>query len=213
MTSAVHTRGATLAAAVTALACASVLLAGCGGSTAAVVGSPTGQSWRSSLSADERSQATAALVKRSQLPELSSSTKPVSISDLAADADLADLPATLARLGYRGGVQRVFRGASSSVTSADSRVLVFGSADDATGYTTYVHDHAGAFFGDPTVVTAWPASGPASWQFTPPLCACHRAEPLYAAVVQDGATVRWLQINGPTASARQVRTLLSAPAG
>ena len=162
----------------------------------------------STLSASVRAEARRLVVQPSSLPELPNTVQPLTLVDVAKDANLPDLQSTLVAAGFLGGLERDFRGRSRTLTGAESRALVFSSNAGATTYAHYVKENAGAFFGVPTKVRPVRVAGYDGWQMVPPPCACPGAEPLYAAVVADGSRVVWLQITGPRVSPAQLRALI-----
>jgi len=73
-----------------------------------------------------------------------------------------------------------------------------------------VRAHADAWFGSSTQVAPVVSDRRTGFVFEPATCACHLANPVLAAVVQDGSQLAWLEINGPDA-ARPLLLELMAP--
>lgn len=137
-------------------------------------------------------------------------TRALSATDVQKDSSVHDLAARLRRWGYRGGWQRTFQGESRRLTLVVSRSLTFGASTGAAAFVAFLGRHIDSFY--PFAISKPLAvSGQSGWLIKPPLCACHMAQPLYAGVTMMGRQVRWLEINGPQASAPVLRTLLSDP--
>lgn len=135
-------------------------------------------------------------------------TRALSATDVQKDSSVHDLAARLRRWGYRGGWQRTFQGESRRLTLVVSRSLTFSASTGAAAFVAFLGRHIDSFY--PFAVSKPLAvSGQSGWLIKPPLCACHMAQPLYAGVTRMGRQVRWLEINGPLASGRMLRTLLS----
>jgi hypothetical protein len=146
----------------------------------------------------------------SALPYLPSKASQLSASELAKDASVSSLPATLDRLGYESGSQRVFQGPSlHRLEYVQSRTLRFRTAAGARGYVSFVHDHAGAFVGFGPKVLPLQSGGRTGTLIVAPLCACHMAQPALLALVSAGHDVTWLEINGPGATRSALKALLA----
>jgi hypothetical protein len=157
------------------------------------------------------SSATLPVLAISAVPGIPSATTRLTTADLAKDAAVRGLAGKIASWGYLGGRQRTFQGESHRLTLVVSRALMFRDAAGAQRYAAFVREHEAAFFG--TSVQAQRLSGRSAsgWLFTPPLCACHLANPALIGVVDAGSRVIWLEINGPAATpALLVRLLDSA---
>ena len=129
---------------------------------------------------------------------------------LAKDADLSTTGATLSRLGFVSGGQRLFQGPSKRrLQVVVSRTLRFRTADGARGFVAFMHDHAGAFVGDIPTLEPLRSQGRGGWLIVAPLCACHMAQPNLLAVVRGGRDVTWLMVNGPGATPPVLRSLLA----
>ncbi|HZQ49115.1 MAG TPA: hypothetical protein VFB69_02295 [Candidatus Dormibacteraeota bacterium] len=141
------------------------------------------------------------------VPGVPYTTRGLSASDLSKDASLPDLTSMLSTWGYVEGAERTFQGQSRHLTFVVSRTLVFTGAAGAQAYVSFIHTNVVAYFG---VVAESPltAQGRSGWQITPSACACHMANPVEVGVVSSGATVSWLEINGPDATPALLVSLL-----
>ncbi len=148
-------------------------------------------------------------VSAEQLPPLRRTTDVLSADDVAAQATLPDLAQTLETTGYVGGVKVEYRGDSRRLTGVESQVLAFSSEEGAAEFVDYLTRNAGSFFGDPIKVKPVVIAGRGGWRIDPPLCGCAGAQPLSAGTLRIGTRVIVLQITGPKADPRTVRTLLS----
>lgn len=128
----------------------------------------------------------------------------LSAGDLGKDAVIAGLAAKISSWGYLAGRQRTFQGESRHLTLVVSRALLFRNAVGAQRYWAFVREHQAAFFGVAAAAQHLSGPGVSGWLFTPPLCACHLANPALIGVLNARTRVIWLEINGPTAT----RTLL-----
>ena len=90
-----------------------------------------------------------------------------------------------------------------------SRALIFQDATGAQHYAAFVREHQAAFFGTSVQAQRLPGQSVSGWMFTPPLCACHLANPALIGVLAAGSRILWLEINGPTATPALLRRLLS----
>lgn len=173
-----------------------VVLAGCGGSATRGTATPSG-----SLSDLQ-------VLAPSAVPGIPYTTRAVSASDLAKDAPIPGLQSKIASWGYLGGRQRTFQGESRHLTLVISRSLAFRDSGGANRFVGFVHSQATAFFGGGVTEQSLTAQGRAGWMFGPAPCACHMASPVQIAVLDAGAEVVWLEINGPDANATLLMSLL-----
>jgi hypothetical protein len=172
-----------------AAAAAAICLAGCGGTA-------------------RHAPSAAGVLPPHAIAGLPAVTRALSATDVQKDSSVHDLAGRLRRWGYQGGWQRTFQGESRRLTLVVSRSLTFGANKGAAAFVAFVRRHIDSFY--PFAISKPLAvSGQSGWLITPPLCACHMAQPLYAGVARMGRQVRWLEINGPLASARVLRTLLA----
>jgi hypothetical protein len=139
---------------------------------------------------------------------LPATTRPLSAADVQKDSSRAGLAARLNRWGYLGGWQRTFQGESRRLTLVVSRSLAFASRAGARAFIGYLDSHLDSFYPFATS-RRLAVGGQSGWLIRPPMCACHMAQPFYVGVTVAGPLVRWLEINGPRASERMLRTLLS----
>jgi hypothetical protein len=146
----------------------------------------------------------------SAVPGISSVTTRLTAADLAKDAAIRGLAAKIVSWGYLGGRQRTFQGESHRLTLVVSRALIFRDATGAQRYAAFVREHQAAFFGAFVQARRLPGRGAPGWLFTPPLCACHLANPALIGVLNAGSRVLWLEINGPTATPALLMRLLDS---
>jgi hypothetical protein len=169
--------------------CLALCLAGCGGAPA------------------HAPAATGVLPIRA-ISALPARTQPLSAADVQKDSSLHSLAARLDRWGYLSGWQRTFQGESRRLTLVVSRSLTFRNRSGAAAFVAYLDAHLYSFY--PYAVShRLSLTGQSGWLIKPPMCACHMAEPLYVGVTVAGRQVRWLEINGPTATSRLLASLLS----
>jgi len=135
-------------------------------------------------------------------------TRALTAADVQKDSSRPGLDAMLRRWGYVGGWQRTFQGESRRLTLVVSRSLTFRRNPGAAAFVSYLNKHLGSFY--PFAVSKpLTLAGQSGWLIKPPLCACHMAEPLYVGVMAAGRQVRWLEINGPSATSALLARLLA----
>ena len=154
------------------------------------------------------SSASLPVLATSAVPGIPSATTRLTTAELAKDAAIRGLAGKIASWGYLGGRQRTFQGESHHLTLVISRALMFRDAVGAQHYAAFVHEHQAAFFGTSVQARRLPGRGLSGWLFTPPLCACHLANPALIGVLNAGSRVLWLEINGPTATPALLTRLL-----
>jgi hypothetical protein len=154
------------------------------------------------------SSASLPVLATSAVPGIPSATTRLTTAELAKDAAIRGLAGKIASWGYLGGRQRTFQGESHRLTLVISRALMFRDGLGAQHYAAFVREHQAAFFGASVQAQRLPGRGLAGWLFTPPLCACHMANPALIGVVNAGPRVLWLEINGPTATPELLTRLL-----
>jgi hypothetical protein len=162
------------------------------------------------LSAVEQQQARRQLVDAAELPQLTPRARMIDQQDFVDEAEVDGLEEQLVADGFRGGVERTFRGRSRQVTGAESRVLVFTTPSGASSFTDYLASNPDPFFGGPSVVSPLRAGDAKGALVVPPMCDCPGAYPLYVGVVADGDRMLWLQLTGPEADRSRLRTFLTA---
>jgi hypothetical protein len=155
------------------------------------------------------SNAALPVLTTSAVPGIPSVTVRLTTADLAKDAAIRGLATKIASWGYLGGRQRTFQGESHHLTLVISRALIFRDATGAQHYAAFVREHQAAFFGTSVQAQRLPGQSVSGWMFTPPLCACHLANPALIGVLSAGSRILWLEINGPTATPALLRRLLS----
>ena len=190
---------------------ASLVLAGCAQDS----GTPEGEPGSSApqvvtLGAADRQQARRQLVAEAALPQLTPQARLIDQQDFVDEADVDGLQEQLVADGFRGGVERTFRGRSRQITGAESRVLAFTTAAGATSFADYLASNPDPFFGGPSVVSPLRVGDAEGALIVPPMCDCPGAYPLYVGVVADGERVLWLQLTGPEANRARLRTFLAA---
>jgi hypothetical protein len=141
------------------------------------------------------------------LPELESSTDPVSLEELASDFG-SDIEARL-DWGYSRGRERVFQGQSHRFDRVVSRTLQFEDAAGAQAYVDFFRSHLWAVFGTGTTARPLASKGRTGYLVDAASCACHRAEPTLAALVARGSRVSYLEVNGGGAKPAAVVDLLA----
>jgi hypothetical protein len=144
----------------------------------------------------------------SELPGMLSVTRVLTADELANDASITGLAAKIKAWGYLDGRERTFQGESRHLTLVLSRSLIFLDPGGAQSFVTFVKSNSAAYFGDYGEVQQLDAQGRLGWLFAPPLCACHMANPAVIGVVVAGASVSWLEINGPDATTALLVSLL-----
>jgi hypothetical protein len=161
--------------------------------------------------ADSRSQPVVPpTLRASAVAYLPSHASRLTAQGLAKDADLSSTEATLSRLGFVTGGQRLYQGPSKHrLQVVVSRTLRFRTQTGARGFVAFMHDHAGAFVGEVPTLQPLESNGRRGWLIVAPLCACHMAQPNLLAVVSAGRDVTWLMVNGPGAKPAVLRDLLA----
>jgi hypothetical protein len=140
---------------------------------------------------------------------LPSTEKPLTARDLTHETSAPGLAAGLSRWGFLAAAQRLFQGPSKTLQVVVSRTLQFRSPAGAAAYVRYVHKNADAVFGAPPTQAPLVAGARRGWTITLAPCACHMASPALVGVASAGRRVSWLEVNGPTASARALSRLLA----
>ena len=148
------------------------------------------------------------VLARSAVPGVAAMTTALPVTELAKDAPISSLPSKLADWGYRGGRERTFQGESRHLTLVVSRSLAFDDRAGAAAFTAFVRANAAAYFGVGVETRALATQDRSGWEFVPPPCACHMANPVEIGVVPDGSAVTWLEINGPDATKAELVRLL-----
>lgn len=148
------------------------------------------------------------VLRSSAVPGIPSTTIRLTAAGLAEDASIPGLASKIASWGYVDGRERTFQGESRHLSLVVSRSLAFGDASGASNFVGFLHDNAGAYFGDATVVRALQAEGRIGWLFSLPPCACAKATPAFVGVLAVGSDVVWLEINGSDATPELLTRLL-----
>ncbi|HLY47783.1 MAG TPA: hypothetical protein VKR21_01175, partial [Solirubrobacteraceae bacterium] len=86
----------------------------------------------------------------------------------------------------------------------------FRTASGASDFVSFVRRHASTYLGAYPGLRAFSSRGRTGILATAQPCTCHLANPAFLGVVARGATVTWLEINGPGATARRLRQLIAA---
>jgi hypothetical protein len=170
------------------VAVASVLIGGCGASSQ-VSRPPT--------------------LPASAVPYLPSSVKALTARGLAREAQAPSLVQRLGEWGYLAGSDRYFQGESHQLQVVDSRTLRFERAGGASAFVAFTRAHAAAYLGSFPLVRRFASRGRSGILAVAQECRCHLANPAYLGVVAGGATVTWLEINGPGATQRRFAALIA----
>jgi hypothetical protein len=174
-----------------------------------VAAAVAGVAFQTLVRADSRAPTPPPALTARAVAYLPSHASALTAHDLAADAPVNSLPATLARLGFVVGGQRTFQGPSKAYLQlVISRSLRFSSAAGARGFVRFVGQYAGQYVGEVPTVTPLTSKGRSGELIVAPLCACHMAQPALLAVVSSGPVVTWLEINGPGATPKVLASLL-----
>jgi hypothetical protein len=138
---------------------------------------------------------------------LPSTVRRLTPAGLAREIRRPALAAELAGWGFTGAAERSFQGESHRLTVVDSRTLDFKTAAGARSYVAFVHAHVSTYLGVFPTVHRSAAGGRSGWTFRAQSCACPGSMPLWLGVTSAGRRVTWLEINGPTATARTLAAL------
>ncbi len=164
---------------------AATAIAGCGSSSGPTVIPPT--------------------LPAAAVPYLTSVHKPLTAAFLAHEAEAPSLRARLSAWGFEGAADRYFQGESKRLQVVDSRTLRFRDASGATAFVSFMRSHLDPYLGSYPLIKPFGRGILASGQE----CQCHLANPSYLALVAHGATVTWLEINGPGATKRSLSGLIA----
>jgi len=144
------------------------------------------------------------------VPYLPSSFHTLTDAALAREAGAPTLRRRLRVWGFVSGSDRYFQGESRQLQVVDSRALRFRTASGASDFVSFVRRHASTYLGAYPGLRAFSSRGRTGILATAQPCTCHLANPAFLGVVARGATVTWLEINGPGATARRLRQLIAA---
>jgi hypothetical protein len=175
-----------------------IAVAGCGRAPAHVPGAGAGS---------RQLGAPSGVLPAATFTSLSVRTTSFSAADAQQDTTARHFAARLASWGYLGGWQRTFQGESRQLTLVVSRSMRFRTARGARAFVAFLHGEIGKFY---PFALSRPISGSSQdgWLIEPPMCSCHMATPLLAAVTERAGKVSWLEINGPVATSRLLLSLL-----
>jgi hypothetical protein len=126
---------------------------------------------------------------------------------LAREIRRPALAGDLARWGFVAAAERSFQGESHRLNVVDSRTLQFSRPSGARAYVAFVRAHVADYLGSYPTVSPFASAGRSGWRFRAQSCACPGATPLWLGVASAGPRVTWLEINGPDATAKTLRTL------
>jgi hypothetical protein len=146
------------------------------------------------------------------VPYLESSAKPLTPASLAKESGVPELAARLEEWGWDDGSRRYFQGQSQLLQVVDARALRFESADGAARFLRYVRERPATVLAGGTAAKELAVGARRGWLVVGAPCSCHLATPVLTGVVADGATVTWLEINGPRATRQALRRLLARAA-
>jgi hypothetical protein len=144
----------------------------------------------------------------SAVPYLPSHVSSLTAADLLKDGIQPGLAGDLARWDFRAGAERMFHGRSHKLQLVVARTLDFGGSTGARAYVAYVKRHAGGIMGADPVASPLVSGSRRGWLFVPAGCACHMAQPAVIGIVSGGHRVSYLEVNGPDATPKALRTLL-----
>jgi hypothetical protein len=144
----------------------------------------------------------------SAVPYLPSHVGSLTATDLLKDGIQPGLAGDLSRWDFRAGAQRTFHGRSHKLQLVVARTLDFGGATGARAYVAYVKQHASGIMGADPVASPLISGARRGWLFMPAGCACHMAQPAVIGIVSGGRRVSYLEVNGPDATGKALRTLL-----
>jgi hypothetical protein len=147
------------------------------------------------------------VLSASAVAYLPSTERRLTAADLAREIRRPALARELARWGFTAAAERSFQGESHRLTVVDSRTLDFTTAAGARSFVSFVHSHVAAYLGVFPTVRPVAANGRSGWTFRAQSCACPGSMALWLAVTSAGRRVTWLEINGPTATARTLAAL------
>ncbi len=189
--------GVTLALVVVALG-----VAGCGSSAGSGPAPGT-------ASASSHADAAAPTLPADAVAYLPSRRKALDAAFLAREAQAPALTAALARWGFYAGEDRYFQGESRRLQLVDSRTLRFRTGSGASGYVDFMRGHLDAYLGSYPKLHRFSSQGRAGFLAAGQECQCHLADPAFLAAVAGRRTVTWLEINGPGATPRTLRSLIA----
>ncbi|MEP6642451.1 MAG: hypothetical protein ABJB93_11160 [Gaiellales bacterium] len=147
------------------------------------------------------------VLSASAVAYLPSTVRRLTAADLAREIRRPALARELAGWGFTGAAERSFQGESHRLTVVESRTLDFTTAAGARAFVAFVHAHVAAYLGVFPTVRRSAAGGRSGWTFRAQSCACPGSMPLWLGVTSGGRRVAWLEINGPTATARALAAL------
>lgn len=147
------------------------------------------------------------VLSASAVAYLPSTHHTLTAAGLAREIRRPALASELARWGFRAAAERSFQGESHRLTVVDSRTFQFATPAGARSFLRFVRGHAAVYLGAYPTVAAFTTSGRSGWTFRAQSCACPGATPLWLGVVSAGTRVTWLEINGPDATVRTLRSL------
>ncbi len=185
---------------VTALTTAAVV-AGCGSASGSQTASGSGSTSRAAM--------VVPTLPTAAVPYLPSTQKPLTAAFLAREAQAPSLVGHLDAWGFEAGADRYFQGESRRLQLVDSRTLRFRAAAGAAAYVAYMRAHLGAILGSFPKVKSFAAGARHGILATGQECQCHLANPALLAVLAQGRTVTWLEINGPRATRSRLTSLIA----
>jgi hypothetical protein len=141
------------------------------------------------------------------LPYLEAKQRTLTAAILARETPAPGLGDKLATWGYRTGFSRSFQGDSRRLKVAESRTLRFGTARGAAAFVAAVRARPSAFYPGGIAARDFSSRGRHGLVVRAMSCSCHMANPAFLGVVARRGTVSWLEISGPRASVRALRTL------
>ena len=143
------------------------------------------------------------------VPYLTSVAKALTPAVLAREAEAPTLVHQLDRWGFEAAADRYFQGESKKLQVVDSRTLRFRGPSGAAAYIAFMRSHLWPYLGPYPRINAFAPGGRHGILAIGQECQCHLANPSFLALVSEGATVTWLEINGPGATPRRLTALIA----
>jgi hypothetical protein len=176
---------------------------------ALMIGGCGSMSTASTRATGDSSAKAPATLPAAAVPFLPSSLKPLTACGPAREARAPALVGDLGSWGYQAGSDRYFQGESRDLQVVDSRTLRFRAGTGASAFVQFVRGHLSPYLGSFALVHGFSSRGRNGILAIAQACQCHLANPAYLGVLSSGATVTWLEINGPKATQRRLATLIA----
>jgi hypothetical protein len=157
----------------------------------------------------ERPAAPPPTLPAAAVPYLESRHRTLSADVLVRESQTPALASRLVRWGYEAGASRYFQGQSKRLQVVESRTLRFRTPEGAASFMGFIRERPATFFAGAGTTREFSSRGRDGILVEGAPCACHLATPAYLAVVARGRTVTSMEINGPRATVRALRRLVS----